>query len=342
MTTSGTLTEFNAASCNCTGGGIAAGSDGALWLSGYNGAQIGRITTTGAITEFPVPGASLAAGISAGPDDALWFTQSPNIIGRMTTAGEVTQFQTPTAASMPTYVVAGPDGALWFTESSANQIGRITTSGVVTEYPLPGTSPPSGITAGPDNALWFTVPYPARVGKITLGGEVTEYKVPYGFDTYDGEIASGADGALWFLEQYALYRMTTTGVFTEFPLPSKTFSLGPIIAGPDGNLWFTVDPVAMVRAPACGLGFRASLSGSTLTMNFDLGIDTPASFDVEFLTSTKTVQSVPIPIPRVVPPHPFTLTRTNLPDVGEFTVVSSLMDSSGTTVCSEWTTSTTE
>ena len=40
--------------------------------------QIGRITTGGTITEFAVPTPSARAdGITAGPDGAVYFTESP-------------------------------------------------------------------------------------------------------------------------------------------------------------------------------------------------------------------------------------------------------------------------
>ena len=48
--------------------GITAGPDGALWFTEYWGNKIGRITTAGVITEFPVPTASSNVDdITAGP-----------------------------------------------------------------------------------------------------------------------------------------------------------------------------------------------------------------------------------------------------------------------------------
>ncbi len=62
-------------------------------------------------------------------------------IGRITTAGVITEYPIPTAASSPFQITAGPDGALWFTEgNSVGKIGRITTAGVITEYPIPTAS----------------------------------------------------------------------------------------------------------------------------------------------------------------------------------------------------------
>ena len=49
--------------------GIAAGPDGNLWFSDVVGNRIGRISTAGTISEFPVPTAnSQPLGITAGPD----------------------------------------------------------------------------------------------------------------------------------------------------------------------------------------------------------------------------------------------------------------------------------
>src|SRR5258706_5459586 len=78
-------------------------------------------------TEFPVPTAmSVPAGITQGPDGALWFTEaSVSKIGRISTAGVVSEFPTPTAgAGSPLGAITqGPDGALWFTESGG--VGKI-------------------------------------------------------------------------------------------------------------------------------------------------------------------------------------------------------------------------
>src|SRR5207248_10388980 len=65
--------------------GIAAGADGALWFTGYQSTEIGRLTTDGVLTKLSIP----------------------------------------TYAAVPYHIVAGPDGNLWFTEQQGNQIGPI-------------------------------------------------------------------------------------------------------------------------------------------------------------------------------------------------------------------------
>jgi streptogramin lyase len=107
---------------------IATGPDGNLWFTDAGSNEIGRVTTAGAVTKFPVPSASSGVhGIIAGPDGNLWFTQ--NLTGKLakiTPAGVVTELAClPTASSGPTNITVGPDGRLWLTETGAGKIARV-------------------------------------------------------------------------------------------------------------------------------------------------------------------------------------------------------------------------
>jgi hypothetical protein len=140
--------------------GITAGPDGALWFTALT--TIGRITTAGVVTQYPVRGAEFLYGITAGPDGALWFTDSfANRIGRITTGGEITQFPLPTGFGQeygePTGITTGPDGALWFAQVQWTNIGRITTAGEFSWYPTTENeySAPLSIVTGPDGELWL-------------------------------------------------------------------------------------------------------------------------------------------------------------------------------------------
>jgi streptogramin lyase len=57
--------------------GIAAGPDGNLWFTEYQGNNIGKITpATGVITEYAIPGSNygnITNGITAGSDGNMWF-----------------------------------------------------------------------------------------------------------------------------------------------------------------------------------------------------------------------------------------------------------------------------
>jgi len=239
-----TINEYNIFSYDSNPWAITAGPDGNLWFTESGvGSKIGRITTAGVLTEFPIPTAlSKPTGITAGPDGNLWFTEYyGNKIGRITTAGVITEFPIPTPLSEPTGITAGPDGNLWVTENYGNKIGRITTAGVITEFSIP--TPLSylyAIAAGPDGNLWFTEYYGNKIGRITTAGVITEFSIPTALsEPY--AIAAGPDGNLWFTEYYSnkIGRITTAGVITEFPIPTASSLPNGITAGPDGNIWFT-------------------------------------------------------------------------------------------------------
>ena len=146
-----------------------AGPDGAIWFTDVGTGTIGRITTAGDVTSFPVPtdnGFSELAGITIGPDGNIWFTDAgANVIGRMTLAGNVTEFPVPShqgRPDIPSNITAGPDRALWFTlgDVTSPGIGRITTNGKMSEIETPNLNPgTAGIVAGPPSrpkTVWFT------------------------------------------------------------------------------------------------------------------------------------------------------------------------------------------
>jgi len=101
---------------------IIAGPDGALWFT-KNAASLGRITTAGTLTDFPIP--STADSIATGPDGALWFTENHvNRIGRITTSGSVSEVGVSSPGG-PLDIAVGSDGNIWFTEYGGNKIGRL-------------------------------------------------------------------------------------------------------------------------------------------------------------------------------------------------------------------------
>jgi len=203
------------------------------------------------IEEYPVPTADSApAGITAGPDGNLWFTESAgNKIGMITPSGEITEFAIPTAASAPAGITAGPDGNLWFTESAGNKIGMITPSGTITEFPIrTEDSQPIGITSG-DRNVWFTELGGNVIGSLrTSGGRVQESPLPTGGSAPAG-IATGPDGTVWFTESEGnRIGLIEDGEVTEFPVPTADAGPSAIVAGLDGNMWFTESSSGMVAS----------------------------------------------------------------------------------------------
>ena len=270
-----TITEFKVPSPGIPQG-IAAGSDGALWFTLFYDNEVGRVTTTGAVSVFGLNTMNSATYITAGNDGALWLTllngvggSTTNQIGRLTTSGNLTTFTVP-QASYIWDITSGPDGNLYFTDG-ASRVWRVTKSGQFTAFPFTDSTGgyPYQITSGPDGNLWFT----DRAGlivKMTTAGEFTAFNVPR-INGGTDDIAAGPDGNLWFtLDDTAtsskIGRITPSGVITEFSFPSPLSSdylyLSGITAGPDGNLWFTYDNLT---TNASAIGRMTTAGAITLT-----------------------------------------------------------------------------
>ena len=168
VTTDGTeLAEYQLSASAGMPRGIVAGPDGAIWFTESRG--IGRLTTSGVLTEFPVHGSPYQ--IAVGPDKNLWFVETAGGIGRLTTGGALTEFETPGLGGLQ-WITVGPDDAMWFTAAASDSIGRISMAGDVTSYALPnGGSQPIGIMSTPDGKIWFTeasIDATGRIGILTL------------------------------------------------------------------------------------------------------------------------------------------------------------------------------
>jgi streptogramin lyase len=131
---------------------ITVGADGNLWFTEGGAGKIGRITTSGVITEFG-SGLSLPFSIASGPDGNIWFTQRfGQQIGKVTPTGQFTFYTIPGTAEQ---VAPGFGNSLLFTNFGGEKIGKITTDGIVTESPEIPNSFPTGIVAGPSRQVWF-------------------------------------------------------------------------------------------------------------------------------------------------------------------------------------------
>ncbi len=243
------FTSYPLSNVSAYPGEIVANSDGNLWFTEQYDLNIGRITPSGTITEFPTPEDGYAqnypVSIAAGSDGALWFT---SVLGhsvyRMTTDGTVTQYPVPNGSLTWSKIIAGPDGALWFSNWSVGaqyNIGRISTDGTMTAFP---TTQQYGditrMTFGSDNALWMTRASSSGdyISRMTTSGAFSSYALPTG--AVAKGITAGPDGALWFTEYgtNSIGRITTSGVITQYPIPHANATPTFITTRADGTLWF--------------------------------------------------------------------------------------------------------
>lgn len=222
ITPSGTITEYPLHNFD-EATSITAGPDGALWFTESVANRIGRITTSGQATFFPLSSNDFdPSGITAGPDGNLWYTVATNgggaNIGRITPGGVITEYSIPNSqtaiasfGNRTLEIAKGADGKLWFTDGNA--IGSTTTDGQITAYPLPDSTNQSlSITTGPDGDAWFTACTPFNgangscihigIGRVGSGGQITMYPIPIG-GAVPAEITTGPDKNLWFTEPFS-------------------------------------------------------------------------------------------------------------------------------------------
>lgn len=253
----GDITEFsNGLHPESSPQGITPGPDGALWFgNSINAAPnaVGRITTTGSISEIDAPGEYIwTESLVRGLDGDLWVVDGTKAIYRLTPDGEWTKFdEGPRVEFRPNEITRGAEGNLWFTVvgGEPRAIGRMTPAGQITEYRtgLNAGDFPQEITAGPDGNVWFTdTGTTPAIGRITPNGQITEFSEGLGAGSGVQGITAGPDGNLWFANTgtSSIGRITPTGEITEFALtlPFTTWPID-IASGPDGNLWFTAPSV---------------------------------------------------------------------------------------------------
>ncbi len=243
---------------------IAAGDSGDMWFVETTGDKIGKISATGAITEFPIPtssGLSDPIAISKGADSRMWFTTLDATIGAITSNGAIQNLGLG-SFSVVSYVApitSGSDKRLYFVDANGN-IGALTTDGKASHYVIP--TPKAGVSAiasGADGNIWFTEFASNKIARMTVSGSFTEFPLPVA-QSQPSAITAGPDGNIWFIENRCpacevdttasievIGRITPSGTITEFNVPStqgkaRYDTRGGIVAGPDGALWFT-EPV---------------------------------------------------------------------------------------------------
>src|SRR5262249_41282901 len=130
-------------------------------------------------TEYTLPSDDTQpAGIVAGPDGNVWFTESGyGQIGVIDVAGgsyAITEYAIPTVFPFPQVIIAGPDGNIWLTETGGlggygNHLSSIDLVGgtyAITELVIPtADSQPVGLTVGPSGTdVWFAEVHGNQVG----------------------------------------------------------------------------------------------------------------------------------------------------------------------------------
>ena len=179
-------------------------------------------------------------GLAVDRDGAAWYTDSPSrVISRVSSDGAMASFALSTPVAKLARLAAAPDGAVWFAEESAYSFTRLK-DGAFTRHLIstPGIAP-FGVAVDASGTVWGTLPRINRLVRISPRGDIAEFEPPTRAAQL-GDVAVGADGAVWFLEMQAnkLGRFAN-GQFTEFVVPTKSAGLTSLAIAPDGAVWFT-------------------------------------------------------------------------------------------------------
>ena len=196
--------------------GIAAASDGAIWIASTYADKLIRFDPrTAQSREFPLPKHAHPVGLLSDSAGGVWFAASGlAFVGRQDPGGG-----TPKEFAIPSILIA------------------------TAAFPAPWA-----ITRSPtDGELWFSVHSSGIVGRLARGAEpvhrgfaVREIKVGPGELRLDG-IAADARGGVWVAEPGGdqLARIASDGAVTPLPLPAGSRPRG-VAAGPDGSIWVTL------------------------------------------------------------------------------------------------------
>jgi virginiamycin B lyase len=285
-------------SSNSSPHGIAYNSvDGNMWFTELAG-RIGKITPSGLISEYPIPGGGVAFDIAQSPNGAMWITfhtAGQDFVGQVTTAGVFTLYPvvTPSSASTvdPFSIAAGSDGNMWITLAAANKVASVTPGGIITYYTIPlAGAYPNDIAPGPDGQLWLSLNNYNDIGKVSTSGVFTIYPSPAGFNLYSGSVVAGSDGNLWYTQSGGnpnnLAKVSTSGVFLAlYSIPGGTSGSNAIAIAPaaDGTLWITLSANPVVE----NVTTSGVFTQYTLPTPTNSGGDYP--YDIAFSPTTGTM-----------------------------------------------------
>lgn len=134
------------------------------------------------------------------------------------------------------------DDAVWITMVHAGQIARLKPGSDPALYQLePASCRPSQLIAGPDDAVWFTRSEDDRIGRITADAPDSSFAIDRGSAPFG--ITVGPDDGIWFTAMGAdrIGRITPGGEVRWLDLPTEGAMASMIVAGPDGQLWVTLN-----------------------------------------------------------------------------------------------------
>jgi streptogramin lyase len=207
---SGKIDKFPLGTGHCGGGGITGAPDGNVWFTDSCGPSIIRVTQSGKMTAFPIPGGRQAHYIIVGPDRKLWFTiDDGGAFAKIDLSGNISIIPLG-LAFLPRGLALGPDGNVYIYDTYHGLLFRVTPQDHFTSY-VAGLPVARNvvITVGPDRRIWML----STSGLLQTFDPVKHtmsnvISLPPGNGhaaTGAGGIVSGSDGDVWLTAGNANY-----------------------------------------------------------------------------------------------------------------------------------------
>jgi streptogramin lyase len=260
---------------------VLAATDGNLWMSlGYTG-EIAKVTTSGAVTTYPLSSGPVSSMLpenmaESTADGSLWISdRNSNQLSNLSLSGTVLATLSIGSPNGPLSIAYGPDGNLWFVQANLPAVvGQMTPSGTYTGYALEWTV--NNIVTGPDGNLWLSSVN--GVVRLTTSGVPTNYNIPID----GGPLCVGSDGNLWSATTnqstggVELLKISTSGSYQLYPIAGflsqgvtingKVYGWTPLTAlCTAGSVYFTTAVAAI--GPLSGFTSvmtQANLTGTVL------------------------------------------------------------------------------
>ncbi len=180
---------------------IAAGSDGNMWFAvATTGKDVAKITPSGQITEYDLPGIEGTQGIASGPEGRLWV---------------------PTTNKVTSFSPGDPEGSVETTESAfINSGGQIA-------FGPEG----DGWIASANAVAKFPAADPKGIESVTVAGELSPKDIDFA-----GSVVVIADAGH---ERLVTFNYELPGMQTDLPLNDGTTTAQGVAGNPNGQIAFS-------------------------------------------------------------------------------------------------------
>ena len=127
------MTDFPAPPSGNMPTSMIAGPDGALWFS-EDAQMIGRITTAGVYTEYPLDHPTDTACLAAGANGKVWIAEE-GFIAQVSSTGQMKDHPVPALSAIGLGCLAAKGKLMWFT--TGNGVGHMSAGGAYATFASP-------------------------------------------------------------------------------------------------------------------------------------------------------------------------------------------------------------